>query len=314
MTTCDTTMVLISQRLHSHFSAPIFPAAGPRVPTTFLLCSRFRMSSSPHPQPQNQSTSAGSSLERTEIPNSHRNRDYRSITHGDSSGREETGFNRGQRQTANRQRRHKPRGSNIDEPHTLPFLTSDPDAATHRPQSDRTASGAGSPASARTPPRNRKRGPNGRVVTSQAQDVKPPASGQSGQSRLSNPAVSGSKADALTPTSGPNPQRRRNKVPIGDDLTSILTFSLSNPPFPECMICFNPIRPEQPTWSCSPSSEEKEAQSCWNTFHLKCIQPWAGKSVKDMEEALRARGEEKKGEWRCPGCQSKREIVPRRYW
>ncbi|KAI0000621.1 hypothetical protein BJV74DRAFT_876894 [Russula compacta] len=79
------------------------------------------------------------------------------------------------------------------------------------------------------------------------------------------------------------------------------------------MICFNPIRPEQPTWSCSPSGE-KEAQSCWNTFHLKCIQPWAEKSVKDMEEAWRARGEEKKGEWRCPGCQSKREIVPRKYW
>jgi transcriptional repressor NF-X1 len=163
------------------------------------------------------------------------------------------------------------------------------------------------------PSRNRNRLPNGRAVTSQAQDVKPPVSGQSGQWRRSKAADSGSKADALTPTSGPNSQRRRNKVPTGDDLTSILTFSLSNPPFPECMICFNRIRPEQYTWSCSPS-EEKEAQSCWNTFHLKCVQSWADKSVKDMEEAWRARGEEKKGEWRCPGCQMKREILPQRYW
>lgn len=79
------------------------------------------------------------------------------------------------------------------------------------------------------------------------------------------------------------------------------------------MICFNPILPGQPSWSCSPK-EEKDAQLCWNTFHLKCIKPWAEKSVKDTEDAWKARGEERKGEWRCPGCQSKRELVPRKYW
>ena len=273
------------------------------------------MSSSPHPQSQVQSTSAALDLEHTGIRNSHRNRDYGSNTPGDSYGREETGFHREQRQTTNHRRRHKPRGSNADEPHAPrpTTVTSVPDTATLHPQSDRTASAGRLPASARTPSRNRNRLPNGRAVTSQAQDVKPPSSGQSGQWRRSKPADSASKSDAPTPTSGPNPQRRRSKVPTGDDLTSILTFSLSNPPFPECMICFNPIRPEQRTWSCSPG-EEKEAQPCWNTFHLKCVQSWAGKSVKDMEEAWRARGEEKKGEWRCPGCQLKRSIVPQRYW
>jgi transcriptional repressor NF-X1 len=269
------------------------------------------MSSSP-----NQSSSVAPDLERTEIRNSHRNRDYRSNTPGDFSatGTEVTGSQREQRQTANRRRRHPPRGSNADKPHTRTSttVTSEPDAATLRLDRPQSAS-ARSPASTRTSSGNRNRLPNGRTATSQAQDVKPPASGQSGQWRRSKPADSGSKVDAPTPTKGLNSQRKRSKVPTGDDLTSILTFSLSNPPFPECMICFNPIRPEQHTWSCSPS-EEKEAQSCWNTFHLKCVQSWAGKSVKDMEEAWRARGEEKKGEWRCPGCQSKREIVPQRYW
>jgi len=272
------------------------------------------MSSSPNLHLQNQSTSAAPNLEPTEIRNSHRNRDYRSNTPGAFPGREETGSHRGQRQTVNRRRRHKPRGSNADEPHTPPsIVTAEPDAATLRPLSDRTATAGRSPASAHTPSRNRNRLPNGRTVTPQAQDVKLPASGQTGQWRRSKQADSGSRADALTPISSPNSQRRRSKVPTGDDLTSILTFSLSNPPFPECMICFNPIRPEQHTWSCSPG-EEKETQSCWNTLHLKCVQSWAGKSVKDMEEAWRARGEDKKGEWRCPGCQSKREIVPQRYW
>jgi len=262
--------------------------------------------SSPHPQPP-ELTSAAPNLDRTEIRNSHRNRDYRSNTPRDSSRREETGFNREQRQTADHRRRYKPRGSNADEPQTSPFasVTSEPEAATLRPQSDRTASAGPSPASARTPPKNRNRLPSSRAAASRAQDVKPLASGQS---RRSNPVP---KADA--PTSGANSQRKRGKAPSGDDLTSMLIFSLATPPFPECVICFNPIRPEQPTWSCSPG-EEKEAQSCWNTFHLRCIQSWAGKSVKDMEEAWRARGEEKKGEWRCPGCQSKREIVPQKYW
>lgn len=300
---------MISQRLNTSQHRHIYtPWAGPHPDHIFLLC--IRMSSSPHPQTQDQLSSAALNLERTEIRISPRNRNG-SNTPGDSSGREETGFNREQRQTADRRRRHKPRGLNADQPHISPsaFVTSEPDAATLHAQSDRTPSAGPPPASARTPQKNRNRFPNGRGVTSHAQDVKRPASGQS---RQSNQTIGVSKAGSRAPTSA-NSQRKRGKGPSGDDLTSILIFSLSTPPFPECMICFNQIRPEQPTWSCSPS-EEKEAPSCWNTFHFKCIQSWAGKSVKDMEEAWRARGEEKKGEWRCPGCQLKREIVPQKYW
>ena len=37
--------------------------------------------------------------------------------------------------------------------------------------------------------------------------------------------------------------------------------------------------------------------------------------MKDVAEAWRARGEPgKKGDWRCPGCQAKREVVPTAYW
>ncbi|PCH44928.1 hypothetical protein WOLCODRAFT_105893 [Wolfiporia cocos MD-104 SS10] len=121
--------------------------------------------------------------------------------------------------------------------------------------------------------------------------------------------------------------RYRRAVPTGDDLTSRLTRELSTPPYPDCLICFAPIHPMQPTWSCSPSilisdvvggdgaqDTAETAQCCWTTFHLKCIRAWAGKSVKDLVEAWRARGEEREGEWRCPGCQSKRTTVPSVYW
>jgi hypothetical protein len=107
--------------------------------------------------------------------------------------------------------------------------------------------------------------------------------------------------------------------PIGDDLASTLIHALSTPPYPDCPICFSSIHPAQPSWSCSPSSptivgENEEVQYCWTTFHVKCIRSWASKSVKDIADAWRARGEERNGDWRCPGCQSKRETVPSGYW
>ncbi|KAG5730851.1 hypothetical protein E4T56_gene16109 [Termitomyces sp. T112] len=126
--------------------------------------------------------------------------------------------------------------------------------------------------------------------------------------------------------SKPRNRYRRNAVPtepIGEDLTSRLIHHLRTPPYPDCPICFNTIHPAQPTWSCSPSipvirspeDEGQEQQYCWTTFHVKCIGEWASKNVKAVAEAWRARGElDKKGDWRCPGCQAKREVVPSGYW
>lgn len=120
------------------------------------------------------------------------------------------------------------------------------------------------------------------------------------------PAQASSKPKSIKPP--------RSKAPLADDLTSTLTHALSTPPYPDCPICFNAIRPEHHTWSCSSSDPSENLQCCWTTFHLKCIRAWAAKSVKNLEEAWRIRGEERAGEWRCPGCQAKREQVPLTYW
>ncbi|KAG0702207.1 hypothetical protein DFH29DRAFT_922785 [Suillus ampliporus] len=115
-------------------------------------------------------------------------------------------------------------------------------------------------------------------------------------------------------SSQPKKARPPRPKPLpADDLTSILTHALSTHPYPDCPICFNSIRPEQPTWSCSSSDPSENLQCCWTTFHLKCIRAWASKSVKDLQDAWRVRGEERSGEWRCPGCQAKRERVPSSY-
>ncbi|KAI0064980.1 hypothetical protein BV25DRAFT_1799680 [Artomyces pyxidatus] len=115
-------------------------------------------------------------------------------------------------------------------------------------------------------------------------------------------------------------------APQDEDLVSTLTRALSIPPYQDCAICFSSIHPAQPSWSCSPTlpagvsasdsstpKEAENAQCCWTTFHLKCIKSWAAKSVKEVADAWRARGEERPGEWRCPGCQLKRDAVPRHY-
>jgi transcriptional repressor NF-X1 len=104
-------------------------------------------------------------------------------------------------------------------------------------------------------------------------------------------------------------KHRNPRGPENDDLTSTLIYSLRTPPYPDCPICFVPIHPVQPTWSCSSSipissaadTDDKvdgtplrrkndNGQCCWTTFHVKCIREWARKSVKEIEDAWRARG------------------------
>ena len=167
-------------------------------------------------------------------------------------------------------------------------------------------------------PRQRKPKPTNQENTASSSTV---VSNQPGQPPPRRGAKFGGKLTQPESTTETRPASRfKTKVgPIGDDLASTLIHALSTPPYPDCPICFSPIHPAQPTWSCSPSTptivgQNEEVQYCWTTFHVKCIRSWASKSVKDIADAWRARGEERNGDWRCPGCQSRRETVPTGYW
>ncbi|KAG9017164.1 hypothetical protein FRB90_001516 [Tulasnella sp. 427] len=127
----------------------------------------------------------------------------------------------------------------------------------------------------------------------------------------------------------PSPKAKATPIVITKDmdLTSRLTASFSRSAAaedaPECPICFNSISPGAPTWSCTPAESNPKTYSadpvhlehgasacCWTTFHLKCIKAWASKSVTETRDAYVARGlTERSGEWRCPGCQTKRSIA-----
>ncbi|KAF8548822.1 hypothetical protein OG21DRAFT_1479066 [Imleria badia] len=170
---------------------------------------------------------------------------------------------------------------------------------------------------ARPPPRQQRRPPRSDQPTDDPGPSHPPRPSRRDRFRatLTDPSAPQTQPQA-TPRK-PKPPRRPRE-PAGDDLTSTLTHALRTPPFADCPICFNPIRPENATWSCSPplNLDDKDvegSQCCWNTFHLKCIRAWAEKSVKEFEEAWRARGESRPGEWRCPGCRATRQAVPHTY-
>lgn len=106
--------------------------------------------------------------------------------------------------------------------------------------------------------------------------------------------------------------KRAKTPPLDSDLATRLIYALRTPPYPDCPICFNPLHPAQPTWSCS--LNEEVTSCCWASFHLKCVREWARKSTKEVKDAFVARGEfNEEGYWRCPGCQAKRTQVPRSY-
>lgn len=155
---------------------------------------------------------------------------------------------------------------------------------------------------------NRPRRPR-RPPPSQPSDAAAISTPNSGPSRRKPRFNAGLTSTDATPASRQNRRTLHTNAPEPTDFTSTLIRGLSVAPYIECIICFSPIHPAQPTWSCSPiiPIAEETSQYCWSTFHLKCIRSWSDKSFKDVRDAWIARGEpEKGGEWRCPGCQGRR--------
>lgn len=221
----------------------------------------------------------------------------------------------GQRSRKNEERYNRPRKPKqarprVNEPDGVFTVTEKPSNAHPqrrypRPRDDRkpqdnTPSNESSTASSSKTPRNTSEGPSAF------------RRGHRG-AKFNAGLTSDSSVSKAAPSTKPS---RSARAPEPDDLTSRLIAALRTPPYPDCPICFSAIYPAQPIWSCSPSIPViGQEQYCWTTFHLKCIRSWAGKSVKEVADAWRARGEmDKEGDWRCPGCQAKRAAVPSGYW
>ncbi|KAJ1915226.1 FKBP12-associated protein [Mycoemilia scoparia] len=98
------------------------------------------------------------------------------------------------------------------------------------------------------------------------------------------------------------------------DLMTKQTHQLKTSTY-ECMVCCDIVYPRQAVWSCN---------VCWAIFHLKCIKTWARTSAKvdnpsennsdnggGGDSVANGGGQQ---QWRCPGCQNKRLVIPREYF
>ena len=91
------------------------------------------------------------------------------------------------------------------------------------------------------------------------------------------------------------------------DMRSRLVAELSSGAY-DCVICYSCVTTRSPIWSCS---------QCYSVLHLPCVQRWAASSVAKVEEQNAMQEDpairERRGTWRCPGCQFARDEVPRTY-
>ncbi|KAG9092665.1 FKBP12-associated protein [Ceratobasidium sp. UAMH 11750] len=160
----------------------------------------------------------------------------------------------------------------------------------------------------------RRRGRGGRARGAPTAHSQPPRGGRRenfGARLTDGGGRAGSTADAPIPA----------PPPTTGDLTSRLIYSLTHrEDAVDCPICFNPVHPTQPIWSCAPppvdpleDTSAAPATCCWTIFHIRCIKQWAQKSVVATREAYRARSVDLPGDWRCPGCQTKRTVIPQAY-
>ncbi|CUA77138.1 FKBP12-associated protein 1 homolog [Schizosaccharomyces pombe 972h-] [Rhizoctonia solani] len=211
-----------------------------------------------------------------------------------------SGAPRGRGRTRNRPSRQEGVGTTGGEAHQLP-----PHLAT---ESQGDISATESTGSHNQPRRGRGGGSRGNRNSNRGTQ----ASGRGGRRQHFGARLTEGGAQPVPLSSEPPPP-----PPTSGDLTSRLIYSLTHKHDAlDCPICFNPVHPAQPIWSCGPPPTlvgDTSATCCWTIFHMKCIKEWARKSVEATREAYRARSVDLPGQWRCPGCQTKRTAVPQTY-
>ncbi|PWN51537.1 hypothetical protein IE53DRAFT_405620 [Violaceomyces palustris] len=184
----------------------------------------------------------------------------------------------------------------------------DPDSNRARARPRRGRGGAGSNKGALAENRGQERG-------SEVESSKPAASSSNRRNRFggkltsapdtsrppsdaetSNPATtsSGTKNNGEAGRRQAKPTRRKKATAI--PTPTALLGELASGQY-DCVVCYN---------------------TCHTVLHLGCVKKWAESSVKKVEEqnAMQEDPEirNRKGTWRCPGCQYAREDIPRSYW
>jgi transcriptional repressor NF-X1 len=101
----------------------------------------------------------------------------------------------------------------------------------------------------------------------------------------------------------PHPRaKRRLSRSVAPDISTRIHDDIAHGIY-ECAICTNEVSRNSKIWSC---------RTCWTVFHIGCIKKWsknegAGVAHNRNEEEPAAR------QWRCPGCNLPKDVLPSSY-
>ena len=102
----------------------------------------------------------------------------------------------------------------------------------------------------------------------------------------------------------PIPSRRRASKSGAPDIATRTHEDIDNG-FYECPICTNEVQRNSKVWSC---------HTCWTVFHLTCIKKWSSNEGSSATQQALQDGESPQSrQWRCPGCNLAKNVVPQGY-
>ena len=103
---------------------------------------------------------------------------------------------------------------------------------------------------------------------------------------------------------GPRLRRDSSLKSTAPDIATRTHEDISNGLY-ECPICTNEVAPNSKIWSCN---------TCWTVFHLTCITRWSKNEGSTLAPQRNTEGDlPSPRQWRCPGCNLPKEILPSAY-
>lgn len=120
------------------------------------------------------------------------------------------------------------------------------------------------------------------------------------------PSSSQSKSQATASASRrKQPMEQRPKAPksAASDIATRTHEDIDNGHY-ECAVCYQELKRRSRVWSC---------RTCWTVFHLGCIKEWSSKEGSAVARPQLEDGECAPRQWRCPGCNLPKDILPKHF-
>ena len=120
-----------------------------------------------------------------------------------------------------------------------------------------------------------------------------------------HPGQPASHATPSGPRRKPHSEPPRPKAPksTASDIATRTHEDIDNGYY-ECAVCYQELKRRSRVWSC---------RTCWTVFHLGCIKEWSSKEGSAAARTQAEDGEPAPRQWRCPGCNLPKDVMPKHF-